>query len=253
VAAPARPQRQLAKTDFTIDSGWMSRIMASPLQKYMDTSNQLEDRLVYARGVAAGKRTLDIGGRGMPPADNVKLLGPNSLSLKKEDPGQSKFAKLYRSIGQSAAAYHILDARNEPDVHYPVNLSEKGCIEKLHGVISDYRPEVILCMETLEHCNYHFEAMNEMARAVGEFGAEVFITIPNNANWILNYLGWNYDHCVAFLPDVGKRFVERSDLGQHRITYVPCFQKYLWYWRLAYAASLFQPFSLGFHVRPKKQ
>jgi len=218
----------------------------------MEITNKLADRLVYACGVATGKRTLDIGGRGMPPTpDNVKLLGPNSFSLKKEDPGQSRFAKLYRSIGEGASEYRVLDARNEPDVHYPLNLSEKGCIEKLRAIISEYRPEAIICMETLEHCNYHFEAMNEMARAVGGYGTEVFITIPNNSNWILNYLGWNHDHCVAFLPDVGKRFVERSDLGQHRITYVPCFQQYLWYWRLAYAASFFQPFSLGFHIRPQ--
>ena len=217
----------------------------------MEISSKLADRLVYARGVAAGKRTLDIGGRGMPPTpDYVHLRGPNSFSFKKEDPSQSRFARLYHSIGQGAAEYRILDARNEPDVHYPLNLSEKGCIEKLRAIISEYRPEAIICMETLEHCNYHFEAMNEMARAVGAYGTEIFITIPNNANWILNWLGWNHDHCVAFLPDVARRFVERSDLGQHQITYIPCFQQYLWYWRLAYAASFFQPFSLGFHIRP---
>ncbi|HXR03448.1 MAG TPA: hypothetical protein VN836_01935 [Verrucomicrobiae bacterium] len=217
----------------------------------MEISTKLVDRIVYARTVATGKRTLDIGGRGMPtPPEGTRLHGPETFSLKKVDPSQSKFAKLYHSIGQNAAEYRILDARNEPDVHYPLNLSEKGCIEKLRAIISGYRPEVIISMETLEHCNYHFEAMNEMARAVGEFGTEIFITIPNNANWILNWLGWNHDHCVAFLPDVGRRFVERSDLGRHQITYIPCFQQYLWYWRLAYAASFFQPFSLGFHIRP---
>ena len=217
----------------------------------MEISNKLVDRLVYARGVATGKRTLDIGGRGMPPVlNNVRLLGPNSFSFKKEAPDQSRFARLYHSIGESASEYRVLDARNEPDVYYPLNLSENGCIEKLRAIISEYRPEVIICMETLEHCNYHFEAMNEMARAVGGFGTEVFITIPNNANWVLNWLGWNHDHCIAFLPDVAQRFVERSNLGQYRITFIPCFQQYLWYWRLAYAASFFQPFSLGFHVRP---
>jgi len=221
----------------------------------MEISTKLEDRLVYARNVAEGKRTLDIGGRGMPPVpDDAKILGPNSFSLKKEDPEQSRFAKLYRSIGQNASEYRILDARNEPDVHYPLNLSEKGCIEKLREIIGGYRPEVILCMETLEHCNYHYEAMNEMARAVADYGSQVWITIPNNSNWVLNrVLGWNHDHCVAFLPEVGRRFVERSDLGKHQITYVPCFQQYLWYWRLVYTASFFQPLSLGFHVRPKQK
>jgi len=215
----------------------------------MEIDKELHDRLVYARGVAKGKRTLDIGGRGMPPAPK-QVRGP--LTFKKVDPSQSTFAKLYRSIGEGASEYKILDARNEPDVDFPLNLSEKGCIEKLHKIIADYRPEVIICMETLEHCNYHFEAMNEMAIAVKEWGCEVFITIPNNYNWILNYLGWNHDHCVAFIPDVSQRFVGRSDLGKHKVTFVRCFQKYLWYWRLAYAASFFQPFSLGFHVRPGK-
>jgi len=220
----------------------------------MEIPNKLVDRLVYARGVAAGKRTLDIGGRGMPPApDNVRLLGPNSFSFKKEEPTQSRFARLYHSIGKSASEYRILDARNEPDVDYPLNLSEKGYVEKLHPIISDYRPEVIICMEALEHCNYHFEALNEMAQAVAEFGTSVWITIPNNSNWILNYLGWDHDHCVAFLPDVGRRFVERSDLGRHHVTYIPCFHQYLWYWRLAYAASFFQPFSLGFHIRAQNK
>ena len=75
-------------------------IIAPPLEKHMEISNKLADRLVYACGVATGKRTLDIGGRGMPPTpDNVKLFGPDSFSLKKEDPGQS------------ASEYRVLDAR----------------------------------------------------------------------------------------------------------------------------------------------
>jgi hypothetical protein len=83
-------------------------------------------------------------------------------------------------------------------------------------------------------------------------GAQVFISLPNNANWLLNALGWNHDHCVGFFRDVAKRFVARSDLGNHEVIYVPCFQKYLWYWPLAYAGSFFQPFSLAFHVKPHK-
>jgi len=222
----------------------------------MEITNKTQDRLVFASNLAKGKRTLDIGGRGMPPMpeviDNVKMRGPTTFSFKKENPAESVFANLYRSIGAGASEYRIVDARNEPDVHYPLNLSEKGCIEKLRQIISDYKPEVILCMETLEHCNYHFEAMNEMAAATSQFGTEIFITLPNNANWILNWMGWNHDHSIAFLPDVSRRFVGRSDLGQHQVTYIPCFQKYLWYWRLAYTASFCQPFSLGFHIKPRR-
>jgi len=70
----------------------------------MEIPRKLVDRLVYAHSVAAGKRTLDIGGRGMPKLpDNVRLRGPDSFSFKKEDPSQSKFAKLYLRIDQSAA------------------------------------------------------------------------------------------------------------------------------------------------------
>jgi len=93
--------------------------------------------------------------------------------------------------------------------------------------------------------------MNEMAFAVQEFGTEVFITIPNNANWILNILGWNHDHVVAFFRDIATRFVMRSDLGRQRVQLVPCFQKYLWYWRIAYALTGFQPFSWGFLIQPQ--
>jgi hypothetical protein len=50
---------------------------------------------------------------------------------------------------------------------------------------------------------------------------------------------------------VAARFVSRSDLGNHDVSYVPCFQQYLWYWPLAYAGALFQPFSLGFHIQPR--
>jgi hypothetical protein len=220
----------------------------------MTTNSQLVDRLVFAAKVASNKRVLDIGGRGMgPPAAGVRVVTPSSFAVmkKKKDPSQSTFAKLYHSIGQGASEYRIMDVRNEPDVNYVLNLSEHGCIEKLRAVLAEYRPEVIICMETLEHVNYHFEAMNEMARAVRDYGTSVFITIPNNANWILNALGWNHDHCVGFFRDIAVRFVERSDLGQHQITLYPCFQKYLWYWWAAYTLSFFQPFSWGFHIQPR--
>jgi hypothetical protein len=218
----------------------------------MEVYPRLIDRLVFAAEIAKKKRVLDIGGRGMPaPPEGVKVYGPSSFSLKQTHPDQSTFARTYQRIGQGASEYRILDARNEPDVNYVVNLSQKGCVETVRGIISDYKPEVILCMETLEHANYHFEIMNEMARAVSEYGSTVFITIPNNGNWILNMAGWNHDHCVGFFPGIATRFVTRSDLGAHNVTFYRCFQQYLWYWRFAYAVSFFQPFSLGFLVQPK--
>ena len=209
------------------------------------------DRLEFAAKLAAGKRVLDIGGRGMPPCDKPGVRGPELFKQNSEAAGNSRFAHAYRRIAKNAAEYRVLDVRNEPDVHYVVNLSERGCMEKLHEVLCEYRPEVILCMETLEHVNYHYECLNEMAGAITRYGTSVFITLPNNKNWILNFLGWNHDHIVAFFDDIAGRFIERSDLGLHRIEHVACFQKYLWYWWFIYALSGFQPFSLGFLVKPR--
>ena len=94
--------------------------------------------------------------------------------------------------------------------------------------------------------------MNEMARSVRDNNSVVFITVPNNGNWVFNALGWNNDHCIAFFRDIAYRFVSRSDLGQHTVLVAPCMQKYLWYWKIVYALSLFQPFSWGFLVLPEK-
>ena len=212
---------------------------------------KLTDRLVLAATVAKGKRVLDVGGRGMAPCEAPNVHGPLTFG-KKVDPAHSPFAYAYGQIGKNASEYRVMDVRNEPDVHYPLNLSEKGCVEKLHAILLEYKPEVIICMETLEHVNYHFEVMNEFAFAVREFGTTVLITIPHNGNWILNALGWNHDHCVAFFKDIADRFILRSDLGKFDVKRYPCFQMYLWYWRIAYILSGCQPFSWGYLISPKK-
>jgi len=106
-------------------------------------------------------------------------------------------------------------------------------------------------METLEHINYHYELMNEMARCVENYSSKVFITIPNNGNWVFNALGWNHDHSTAFFRDIAFRFVTRSDIGKHTVLVAPCMQKYLWYWRIVYILSIMQPFSWGFLITPK--
>lgn len=206
----------------------------------------ITDRLVYAARVAAGKRTLDIGGRGMPPSPECERAWKAERSKVQNGVDNSRFAKALRAIGEGASEYRIVD-QWEGDYILDLNFSES--ISRLRGIISDYRPEVIICMETLEHCNYHFEAMQEMARSIGENDSEVFITIPNNGNWIFNRLGWNFDHCVSFLPETARNFIQRSDLGKYDVTYVPCFQQWAWYWRIVYAGGFFQPFSLGFHIR----
>ena len=216
----------------------------------------LVDRLVYAAELARGRRVLDIGGRGMPAGSAESSFARICRQLielccgKQPAPSESVFARAYRNIGASASEYRIVDFHDVPEGHYLIDLNERDSTRKLHEVIDDYRPEVILCMETLEHVNYHYEAMNEMAYAVSEYQASVFITLPNNGNWVLNALGWNDDHVIAFFRDVVQRFVQRSGLGRHEIIMMPCMQKYVWYWRIVYLLSFCQPFAWGFTIRP---
>ncbi|NCD34082.1 MAG: hypothetical protein EOL87_11810 [Spartobacteria bacterium] len=162
----------------------------------------------------------------------------------------STFARCYAKIEQSASEYSIVDYQQQPSVDYVIDFNHSHSIPALRGVLDDVNPEVILCMEMLEHVNYHFELMNELARAIALYSSLVFITLPNNGNWIFNALGWNIDHSIAFFKDIAYRFIQRSDLGKYEILIVPCMQKYLWYWPLAYALSFLQPFSWGFLVAP---
>jgi hypothetical protein len=167
------------------------------------------------------------------------------------DPKKSRFLAAYCAIREAAREYRIVDCHDVPPGHYEIDFNREGSVAALRDALFAYRPEVILCMETLEHVNYRYEMMNAMATAVSEWGATVFITIPNNGNWIFNALGWNWDHSVAFFENIARRFVFRSNLGQHAVDMLPCFQKYLPCWWLVYAAAFFQPFSWGFVVRPR--
>ena len=218
-------------------------------------TTEVKDRLIYAQELVRGKRVLDVGGAGMPACDKAEVHNVPGGGKASTPPDQSPFALAYREIRNLSAEYRVVD-QPQPDkqllIDYPLDLNQAEAVAALGKALDEYRPEVILCMETLEHVNHHFEVMNHFARCVERDGAQVFISLPNNANWLLNALGWNHDHCVGFYRDVAKRFVARSDLGRHEVTYVPCFQKYLWYWPFAYAAAFCQPFSLGFHVKPLK-
>jgi len=216
----------------------------------------VQDRLAIARALGRGKKVLDIGGMCMPatqkPPGRFALFAIRLFRLfaaeRADQPKTSGFAQAYEAIRNSAAVYKAVDYHDVPPGHYEINFNEKDSIPKIRQAIDEYRPEVILCMETLEHINYHFELMNEMARAISLYGTTVFISIPNNLNWILNGLGFNFDHVVAFFPKIARRFVTRSDLGKQNVTFIPCTQKYVWFWWIIHLVSLFQPFSLGFLI-----
>ncbi len=222
-------------------------------------SERIRDRLVTARDLCRGKRVLDIGGQLMPAGSQQSGFATGGrgilqlAGMESKDPTQSRFARLYRSIGEGARERRVVDYHDVPPGHYEIDFNKAGSIEKLRRAIDGFKPEVILCMETLEHVNYRFEMMNEMARAVALYQSTVFITIPNNANWFLNALGWNSDHSVAFFKDIAVRFVCRSDLGQHDVRMFGCMQQYFWFWRLVYVMTLFQPFSWAFLVKPKSE
>lgn len=193
---------------------------------------KLTDRLVHAEALCQGRRVLDVGGKKMPYCD------PNS-----------PFARVYARLDQASAEYRVVDVQDAEGVDYVLDLNQPESVAALAQVIDEYRPEVILCMETLEHVNYHYETMNQFARAVSTYGATVFLTLPNNLNWILNLMGWNHDHCVAFFRDIADRFVTRSELGRHHVTRHACMQRYLWYWWIFYLLSFCQPLSWGFTIR----
>jgi len=198
----------------------------------MKTKMPLIDRLVYARTLASGKKVLDIGGQKMP---NCAATSP--------------FAVEYQKIQQAAASYRIVDYQDKPEVDYVLDLNKAESMARLAKIIAEFKPDVILCMEVLEHINYHFEVMNVLADAATKFSSLVFITIPNNGNWVFNALGWNQDHSIAFFKDIALRFISRSDLGKHQIEMHACMQKYLWYWRIVYLLSFGQPLSWGFTIR----
>ncbi len=191
------------------------------------------DRLDLAWRLAKSMKVLDIGGQKMADCNP-----------------RSPFAIRYADIERSASAYRVVDYQQRPSVDYIIDFNKADSIALIRKVLDDYRPEVILCMETLEHINYHFELMNEMARCVDLYDSSVFITLPNNGNWLFNALRWNHDHSIAFFKNIAYRFITRSDLGLHRVIVAPCTQKYLWYWWLAHLLSLLQPFSWGFLITP---
>ena len=192
------------------------------------------DRIELASRLSSGSRVLDIGGQKMVNCDP-----------------DSPFAIRYADIEQSAAEYRIADYQQQPSVDYVIDFNKQDSIPQIRNALDEYKPDIILCMETLEHINYHYELMNEMARCVMLYNSVVFITVPNNGNWLFNALGWNEDHSTAHFRDTAYRFVTRSDLGNHNVLVAPCMQKYLWYWRIVYVLSMFQPFSWGFLVTPK--
>ena len=198
--------------------------------------NELVDRFDYAAQLCQGKRVLDIGGQ-------------HPLNHDPKHP----FGACYRRIAQNASQYECFDRDSKPNVKFAGDLNAKGGRDYLARTLEEYQPQVVLCMEILEHLNHPHAVMNILAEYLGKGkGVEVFLTIPNNGNWILDALNWHQDHNVAFFKSIAMRFVGRSDLGAFPIVMRPCMQKYKWYWWILYLLAFRQPFNWGFHVSKDK-
>jgi hypothetical protein len=195
---------------------------------------RLVSRLDYAASLCRNRRVLDVGGR---------------IILTETNP---PFERTYQKIKQSAKEYKIADILNDKLVDYILDLNTKEGVSRLAMAIESYKPEVILCMETLEHVNYHFEVMNLFAKAVEQYSTQCLITLPNSGNWIVNHIIGIKDHSIAFFRDIAQRFIMRSDLGKFDVKMFPCTGMYLWYWPLVYVLSGFQPTSWGFLIRKSK-
>ena len=198
--------------------------------------NELVDRLEYASQLCQGKRVLDIGGQ--HPLNHDPL---------------NPFGAAYRKILRSAGEYECFDRDNKPNVKYAGDLNTAEGREYLARTLEDYQPQIVLCMEILEHLNHPHLVMNILATYLNKRkGMEVFITIPNNGNWILNALNMHQDHNVAFFKSIAQRFIERSELGSLPVTMRPCMQKYKWYWWIVFVLAFCQPFNWGFHAGSSK-
>mgnify|MGYP001768578124 CR=1 FL=1 len=198
----------------------------------MEYRSQLIDRVQFAAQLGAGRKVLDIGAQ---HALNHDVTHP--------------FGASYRRIITGASSYEIFDRDAKEGVKYVGDLNTPEGRQKLLTALREFSPDVILLMEILEHLNYPCEVMDTLAEHLQKNPKTVlFVTLPNNGNWILNWLNWHQDHNVAFFKSIAERFVTRSGLGKCRITMYPCMQKYMWYWWVIYLLSFGQPFNWGFLV-----
>ena len=218
-------------------------------------NKRIIDRIEFAAELSQGKRVLDLGGKGggieCAPATLSSMYGKlvNFGARKgKPIPSELRFPTIYKNISARAADYKVVDCKAQPGVDYVINFDEPGAMKQLGNIIANYSPEIILCMETLEHVGHSRALMDEMARSV-ENGTEVFITLPNNGNWVLNALGWGRSHLVAFLRSNANCFIRQSNLGRYEVVEYECIGRYSRLWRLVYLVSGFQPFSWGFHIK----
>ncbi len=193
-----------------------------------------KDRIEVAIELCRGKRVLDIGGSRMEPD------------------ATHPFDKAYRQIEAVSKEYKIADAN--PQADEVVDLNTRCGVLDLAQCMAIYRPDVILCMETLEHINRAGEVKDFIASHV-QRGAVALISLPNNQSWIVNVLSivlkwWKY-HLMAFTRTTARNFITASELRHCQIEEFDAIGKYQWFWPLLYLAAGCQGFSFGYIIRKR--
>ena len=190
-----------------------------------------ECRHEIAAEMCKGKRVMDIGGSLMPDTS-----------------ADSPFARMYTHRRLQAAAYHNIDVHGEREETIDFNCF--GCGRTLRKAMSVFQPQVILCMEFLEHVHYHAEVMDAMAWWMRKRKSEVraLITLPAGDNWVTHQAGWHLDHLFAFTKGMAERFIRRSPLKEFPIHTFDSVGK----WHKAaipvWVLAGFRPISYGFVI-----
>jgi 2-polyprenyl-3-methyl-5-hydroxy-6-metoxy-1,4-benzoquinol methylase len=196
-----------------------------------------KDRIEVAIELCRGKRVLDIGGSRMEPD------------------ATHPFDKAYRQISVVSKEYKIADINPQADA--VVDLNTRCGVLDLAQCLAIYRPDVILCMETLEHLNRAGEVMDFIASHV-QRGAVALITLPNNDPWTMLVrcewmLGWMRHHLVAFTRrNVARNFITASALRHCAVAEFDAIGKQYWFWPLLYLAAGCQGFSFGYIIQKKE-
>ena len=195
------------------------------------------DRHVMARELSRGRRVLDIGGVGMGSKQESRWSPVRSHA-------QRACGREYNKIREAASRYETLDYR--PGADWECDLNNPGELPK---ILRSCEPDVIICMECLEHLAYPGMVVQAIGEAV-QRGSVAWFTVPNPWHWVWWVLGWHYDHTLLFTREMGLRFFSRVS-SDFRVTYYQCTQRYVPYWWIIYLAGFLQPENHGFLLQKK--
>jgi len=187
----------------------------------------IHDRFGWAASICKGMNVLDIGGSGAGWGTE----------------NNSYYKALYAFQG-ACKKRTCVDFKDGADLK--VNLNNLDSIDKV--VNASMAHDIVVAMEVLEHIPLGGYLLN---RLCSETQVPIIVTLPANDNWILNTLGWDYDHVCRFTKATAIRFVHRCMSNTNRTaTYYPLIGKYTPLWIPVYVASIFAPISHGFLISP---